>query len=408
MTEVPPTPLFDFLDTPSEFLLIDHTERKKTHYESIERYVDDEDLGRDISVTLLVKWTNQLYHDENLRDMFTQDWDSVNGISKKNRGRHRNQYYPGLVVHASLNNPLLDIESVTRATPLLQPTGVARHGDLSAYAYANKIMLCESDDPERLIATLENPMFARLHDLEFNNDGTKLLTASSSLDMLYEINLQGEVTWSLDLWNILDTNAIGQQFARKVPKNCDGWQLNPDPRKLKEDPALQNARCVINNPSKYDSLGLPTNLIPVFINSVAYGNRDEILTTSFHKGEGWIIDRENNRIVIAAKNMRNPHGFRRDPLLEGYLVSDTANEQVIFLSEDLGDELVIDLSSQPGHKPGQERVKWMQNVTRLDDNLYCAIMSSRQSLVLFNPLLKLKRVVKLDPNWGVQIVTPHP
>jgi hypothetical protein len=54
-----------------------------------------------------------------------------------------------------------------------------------------------------------------------------------------------------------------------------------------------------------------------------------------------------------------------------------------------------------------EYVKWLQYVTYLGDGIYCGAMTARQRLVLFNPDQKTRRDIKVEPEWGVQMVIPH-
>lgn len=388
------------------YTFVNESVREYRQEDDISLYEDSDLLGRGLSGTILVKWTNQTYHDENLRAMFTPEWDKLSAISKANRGRHRNQYYAGLIVRASFDVDFLDDQTSYSIEHVSQPTGADSYNDgLTAYVTANTIIVRDHHDPQQQERKISHPNFARLHDVQFSQDGKRIITASSSLDMLYELDIGGEEAWSLDLWDISDTNLLGQRFRRTVPEDSDGWLINPNPVQLRDNPELLGANCVLSKPELYDGLGLPTNLIPVFINSIAYGNKDEILTTSFHKGEGWKIDRAKNQITVLAKDMRYPHGLRRDPMLGGYIVTDTGHEKTLFLSEDGEKELAVNFQKLNGHKPGQEQVKWLQYTTRLKGGTYCAILSSRQQIMLFDPITKVKREIPYSPDWGIQLVT---
>ena len=56
--------------------------------------------------------------------------------------------------------------------------------------------------------------------------------------------------------------------------------------------------------------------------------------------------------------MRHPHGLRRDPFLDGYIVTDTGNERVSFMSADGKKELAIDSLNLKAPKTRHEKVKW--------------------------------------------------
>lgn len=398
-------------DAPLSYELTDQAHRPWTERHDICDYQIDPGLGQGSEVTVLVKWTNQTYHDDNLRAMFTSNWDPVAGISRTNAWRHRNRYYDGLIVQANLDADYLDAGNVAAVQPASQPTGVdTRKDGLTAFACADKIMLSPDTDPARIASQLGHLTFARLHSVEFSPDETQLLTASSSLDLIHEVDLQGNITWTLDLWTDtpFNTNTLGQRFYRTMPTDASEPVLrNPDPRALKDDESLRGATCILDDPSAYNQLGLPTNLTPVFINTASYGKGNDILTTAFHKGEAWIISRDTGRIAVAASGMRNPHGMHRDPLLDGYMVTDTGHERSIFLTDDLRKELVVDLSTLQDRKAGLEQSRWLQYVTRLGNNLYCAVMAPRQKVTLFDPVRRVRRDIPFDLEWGIQLIAPR-
>ncbi|HEX8762800.1 MAG TPA: hypothetical protein VF733_03500 [Candidatus Saccharimonadales bacterium] len=389
----------------------DATERTYSTGHNILDYREDPGLGRESNATILVKWTNQTYHDENLRAMFTPNWDAVAGISRTNSWRHRNRYYAGLIVKTSLGVDCLDEKNAETSHSMSQPTGIdSRKDGLTAYACADKILFSPTGEPDNLISEISHPTFARLHSVEFNQQGDRVLTSSSSLDLIHEVDLDGNITWTLDLWRDtpFNTNVLGQKFFRSKAA-VGGMSIvahNPSVVALKDDEKLKDAVCVLDDPATYDGLGLSTNLTPVFINTAAYGNNGEVLTTSFHRGEAWVINRSLGQIAIAAKAMRNPHGFHLDPFLDGYMVTDTGNERLSFMSSDLEEERTIDFSTLDDRKPGLEKARWLQYVTRLDEALYCAVISPRQKITLFDPARKVRRDIPFDPEWGIQLVAP--
>jgi hypothetical protein len=356
-----------------QYELIDRTERQHREVMDITSFAVSPDLGRELDANILVKWTNQTYHDGNLRAMFTPEWDTVAGISRTNAWRHRNQYYNGLIVQTSLDAEHLDTDSATTVTRVSQPTGIDTRPDgLTAFACADKILLSPDGNPRTIASSLGHLTFARLHSVAFSPDGERLLTASSSLDLIHELDLEGTIRWTFDAWQdtSFNTNKLGQTFFRRDSKAPGAESLrNPDPQNLKDDPELRNKSCILDDPSQYNRLGLPTNLTPVFINSAAYGAGGTILATSFHRGEAWIIDPDNRRITVAAKDMGNPHGMHLHQGTDGYLVTDTTHERVHFLDAKLGTETTVDLSGLGERKSGLEKAKWLQYTTQLDTDL---------------------------------------
>lgn len=394
--------------TDRHYELIDKSERQHIETLDVADFADCPELGRDAEVTILVKWTNQSYHDENLRAMFTPDWDAVAGISRTNTWRHRNQYYGGLIVQASLGADYLDSASAHLAVTALQPTGVDSRSDgTTAFACADKLLFAPDDNPAHTTKTVADPAFARLHAVEFSPSEQRLLTASSSLDLLHELDTQGNIIWTFDAWQDTpyNTNQLGQQFVRRASMAAGRAVLsNPDPIELKDDKNLRGAICVIDDPEAYNNLGLPTNLTPVFINGASYAPDGQILTTSFHRGEAWTINRTSHQITAIAKNMGSPHGLQYNPDTHGYLVSDTLHERARFIDPDLEREVSMDLSALGDRKAGLERVKWLQYTTRLAANLYCAVVAPRQRVTLFDPVHRLRRDIPFDHEWGIQLI----
>ncbi len=383
----------------------DSSERSFRDIHDVSDYAYDPNLGRDIQANVLVKWTNQSYHDENLRSMFTGGWDHVAGIARTNSWRHRNQYYDGLVVETSLDVDYIDSENADRVEPALQPTGLdARADGLTAFACANKISLSADGDISNPSETITHPTFARLHSVEFNPDGNRLLTASSSLDLLHELDLDGQIVWTFDAWTDtpFNINKLGQSFLRAYALGS-GALRNPDPVDLKGNEELRGARCVIDDPTRYNDLGLPTNLTPVFMNTASYNEEGDVLVTSFHRGEAWVIDRAAHSVNVVARDMRNPHGLHQQD--DGLMVTDTGNEYAIFISDDFRRETIVDFSTLDQRKRGLEKSRWLQYTTQLDNNLYCAVVSPRQRLTLFDPIQRTRRDIPFDTEWGVQNVT---
>jgi len=391
------------------YSFIDRTERESVVYEDVSCYQDAPGLGSDLEVTILVKWGNQRDHDENLRMLGSLGWDITKGTALAPSPRDRHRYFGGFIVRTALDKDELSVNNVDMRAAL-QPTGVDfRQDGTTAYACGNRLLLTADGDADNIVATLDNPMFARLHSVAFNSDGERLLTASSSLDMVYELQaIDGEVVWSLDLWTETphNVNTLGQSFYRKQEFGMTNFYLNPSSFDLKDNEQMRNAQCVVDDVSAYNGLGLATALTPVFINTIDYESDQIILATSFGKGEAWRIDRHNRQIEVVARGLGRPHGFHVESTT-GYIISDTLRERVLLLSNDLKKEMIFDLSHLQGRKEGLEHSRWLQYTTEVESGLYCAVMTSRQVLTLFDPGKRLRRDITVDPDWGVQMVVPR-
>ncbi len=389
------------------YVFSDMTQRKSFTSIDVADFAHDDDLGRFDTATVLVKWTNQQYHDENLRAMFSDGWDDVAGIARKNKGRHRNQYYAGKIATISLGADYMDAATAETIIDAVQPTGMSqnKYGTI-ALACGNVLTLRnELSVAQESQTVISHDNFARLHSVDFNEEGDRLLTASSSLDLVYEVDLQGNPVWIMDMWDTpFNRNALGQEFCRRMGNLATKPICNPAIEDLMNNPEFRDKAFVIDDPSQYGYLGLTTNLTPVFPNGVAYGWGSDILVTTFHEGHGWVVDRDDNSIRIIKYGMRNPHGFQRDELMAGYMITDTGNEAVSFLSSDFKHEQVLDFSKLGSKKPGLEKVKWLQHTSHISDGVYCAVLAPRQTVTLFNPAERTRRDIPFDPDWGIQQV----
>ncbi|MET0779740.1 MAG: hypothetical protein ABWY71_02800 [Candidatus Saccharimonadales bacterium] len=392
------------------YTFTDRTDRVSRVYEDVSQYQYDPALGNDVEATILVKWDNQRDHDNNLRTLAHAGWNVARGNALAPSPRDRHRYFGGFIVRTTLDQNEISASTV-EPEPALQPTGAATRRDgLTAYACGNRLLLSTDGSVNNVSAIIDNPMFARLHSVAFSHDGHRLLTASSSLDMIYEVSVaDGEVMWSMDLWaeTPYNTNILGQSFYREQTPETTGFVLNPSSFDLKDNEQLRGAQCVVDNPEAYKNLGLATALTPVFINTVDYEGEDTVLATSFSKGQAWKINRRSRQVEVVAKNLGRPHGLHTDSAVSGYLVTDTLGERAIFLNMDFEDEVVLDFSRLTDRKEGLENSAWMQYTSELKPGLYCAVMTSRQKLTLFDRQNKVRRDIDIDPDWGIQLVVPR-
>lgn len=394
-----------------EYSFADRTERTEVSYEDVSTYDDDPSLGRGVGVSIVVKVANQTEHDAHMRNLLAGGYDLARGLTYAPTDPSRARYFDGLVARSTLEDDYVSPENCD-ITTMLQPTGFDRQADgTEVFASANTLTVVKGVGSEAVSRVIEGDWFARLHSAEFNPDGSRILTASSAFDVLYEIDTAtGRPVWSMDVWaeTPLRTNENEQTFYRELsqlpPDVADGFLHNPDRTFLRDDEAALGAHCVIDDPSQYEGLGLATSLMPAFINSLSYGRNGELLATSYPRGDAWVIDREERHVDIIADGMGRPHGLHADPLLDGYIVTDTTGEKVSFVSGDLERERVLDFSTLDGMKPGLESAPWLQYTTMIAEGLYCAAITSRQKLILFDPVNRTKREIALDPDWGVQLV----
>lgn len=397
---------YDFVDS-SQQLEVSRTE-------SVHEYSHDPHLGTDVEVAVIVKWANQLDHDE-----YRKSLTYVKSLGKRGAmldanirsSRCRHAYFAGFIARTSLKVDFLSPET-TDCEPALQPASYALdEGGFAVFACANQLIVSSNGKIGKEQRVIGNDMFARLHSVDISEDGERALVTSSSMDMIYEVKLSdGLVVWSMDMWSEagLRVNKSGQSFYRNSAEAPSEAVRNPSSFDLIDDSKLTRANCVIDNPGTYNGLGLATRLLPVFPNGAYYETDSTILVTSFNRGEAWRIDRCGGTIEIIASDLGNPHEFRENKSCGGYMVADTLREKVIFIDRTLCTEVVYDLSGFEGRKRGLDSLRWLQTATELGPNLYCSVMGIHQMIVLFDPDAKSYRCIPFDANWGVQSVMTYP
>ena len=122
------------------------------------------DLGKTDRVVGLVKWTNQKYHDENLRSIYLGDWNENSDTSKQNSERHRQQYYDGLIIDINLSNEFLDKKNSNDWINESQPTDIYIDNQGFIIAANNRI-ISKNKLMGPNISEITNPWFARLHSM---------------------------------------------------------------------------------------------------------------------------------------------------------------------------------------------------------------------------------------------------
>jgi hypothetical protein len=357
------------------------------------------DLGRDIDAVVLIKWTNQQYHDDNLRAMFTDNWDPISGISKSNTWRHRNQYYDGLIVQTSLDNDILTSARSQKVEHSIQPTDIDITPEKVVIAAGNRLIVRDNMDESDTQTVISNPWFARLHSAEFTRNDT-ILTVSSAFDQIFEVDMNGEIVWEMDIWNNgRNVNRLGH-FLVKNSSGYENISENTDVEILKQattDPSIVH---YISDPRAYGGLGLPTNVAPAFVNAVSQVGEDKLLATSFRYGEAWVIDKAKRTIDVALENLTNPHGFIATP--NGFMVTNTGEETVIFFDSELQPTHMLDVGVMEDRKKGLEQSRWLQNSVHLEGDIYATYSAPRQKLTLFDMNLSEYRDIDVDPSWGLQ------
>lgn len=373
----------------------------------VSRMRKNPELGAGETVVMLIKWTNQSYHDENLKSMFTGQWDEKADVSRANTNRHRQQYYPGLIATFDLSTDFLDRSSADYARDEVQPTDIDINPSSVALAAGNRILVRDTLEGSNK-KSIENPWFARLHSVE--QLGTNhFLTVSSSFDQIYVVDDTGNILQHLDVWaQGKNINKFGHAMLRDygvIPGHKD--RINPEVSLLKEPNDCPQRVNIISDPRTYKGLGLPTYLTPTFVNHVTYDrNEHKVLATTLNTGECLRMDLSTGTINTILSNLVKPHGLRK--YKNGYMVTDSGREHILILDESFGVQKRYDISTLQERKPGLERALWLQNTTQLGGGLLATISAPRQRITLIDPEQNEYRDIPYDQDWGVQTIKSYP
>jgi hypothetical protein len=342
------------------------------------QYAVDETLGSDLEVFIVVKRV-----DQKVRDSLTAMRIRENGgdPSVMKRGSAENKsYHQGFVGRFSLSSDLSE-PSVRRDTK--QPTGIlCLRGSILVSAGDSIEVLDEHTLGLRYSIT--HPWFARLHSIASRSGS--ILVASSAYDLLIELDFDFVPIREFCLWDHgYAVNHEGRSFARSIdPRSAD----------------------VIVGPMYRDGLGVSTAKIPNHVNGVHYINRSTYIASMLHRGSIVAINPTAGTIEVLIEGLSNPHlsGITGDGR---YLIADTSCDQVLLY--DLHDPSRCDRYSISGvakKRPWIASERWLQNVTELRQNMYCAIDSPSRTLVLFDVNRKLRRNIRYSDDWAVQTVIP--
>lgn len=360
------------------------------------------ELGADIEAAVLIKWTNQRYHDENLRSMFNGDWDEKEDISRSNVGRHRQQYYPGLLTVFNLSVDYLDESNADMVKNELQPTDI--HFDEAAIylAAANKIhkrkKLGSADEQ-----VISNEWFARLHSVDVNED-KDILTVSSAFDQVFIVDCDGNIKTNIDIWSYgKNLNKFGHRLLKSQGQHSSHITVNPAIENLKYFNPEPDRINVIADPTVYKGLGLPTYLTPTFVNHVSFDkNNNTILATTLNTGECLVINPEDETLHTVLSNLHKPHGLRN--FNHGYLVTNSGNEEIIILDPEFNSSRIYSTASFNDRKTGLEKAFWLQNTIQIADDLLITISAPRQKVTLINTTSHEYRDIPFDFDWGIQTI----
>ncbi len=201
-----------------------------------------------------------------------------------------------------------DSKSVVWTLTLDTPAGFCLVGDeiLVASMYGNKVLRLGPDLSVR--GSVVHGLMNDLHGITQTPRG--VLLASSGVDGLLELTLDGNLLWS---W-------LG-------PEN--GYKVTP-----------QGTRRRVDRSGDHRIAGIATDLQATHCNSAVRTGDSVVLATLFHQGQIIQLERDGRRPQVLLFGMTHPHSLRRRS--RGWLVCDSRPGSVVLLGEDFWVEGLIE------------------------------------------------------------------
>ena len=160
--------------------------------------------------------------------------------------------------------------------------------------------------------SISHRWFNHVHTIDTTPWGTYLIT-SSGCDLIAEINLNGDITWTW--W----------AFEHGYDKLPTG-----EPR-------------IFNKDEDYRKVELATDNRSTHVNSALLLNDNTLLATLFHQGQVVKIQRDTGDVEVIFEGLDHPHCIRRRG--NGFLVSDTRNDRIVLFNDYLKVEKEISYGS---------------------------------------------------------------
>lgn len=350
------------------------------YIEGIKTFSLDPTLGVGSNVIILVKRVDQLTKDSAIVSNLGS------GRSNRRGSKELHSYYPGYVLKVQLSDSEICLNSSQAIFKALQPTGIDYYQGDVLIASGSEILILNAKTLE-LRQKITDSSFAKLHTVEVNESKRTILTVSSSLDTIVELDLDTqEKLWEFCAWNNgFDTNSNGERFTRKPVKNS---------KKIFVSDRYNNG------------LGLPTYVAPVHLNGASYLTADSFLCTAFHQGEAWIISQHDALITPVMKGLGCPHGFIKNNQFGGTLLSNTESEEIIFLDCNFHPIYKLSLGGFAEKLPGLTSNNWLQLSGKLSADTYFAVMEPYRKILVFNLFERTYNAFSYDRNWGIQTLYP--
>lgn len=203
------------------------------------------------------------------------------------------------------------------------------------------------------VKTISHRWFNHVHTIDPTPWGTYLIT-SSGCDLIAEINLNGDVTWTW--W----------AFEHGYDKLPTG-----EPR-------------IFNKEEDYREVELATDNRSTHVNSALLLDDNTLLATLFHQGQLVKIRRDTGDVEVLFEGLDHPHCIRRRR--KGFLLSDTRHGRIVLFDKDLKFEKEISYGAS-----------WIQDSFEASDG---SLFSIADCDIFSENLAESNSVVQLDAETG--------
>lgn len=364
----------------------------------VSQFQTEADLASGQGVFLILKGFNQLAIVEKI---IKRKGNKSLGLTANDDVAKR-KYSSGCIAYISLGSDRLTADDLHRKLECTEPFDAHINHDLLAYTNGYTARLLYPSNG--LTREYKDDWMAYLHTVELSADNQRLLTASTGLDTILEIDLSsGDVIWEWNAWD------HGFNFVKKTGRYL--CRNTTQAQRLRAEHGEVEVE-IIDDPRKLPKEGLPTHHTPINLNGVHYSRSGQILATGYHLSEVLVIDR-SGRFEMIDLGLSHPHSFQE--------LKNRQVPQYMVASSGAGRFLLLDQHFQPtcevrfDHLSADEKKKagfgeWLQTVNPIDEaqNIFAAVDALRSGIHIIDLQKRKRRFIVYPPEWTVQAVVKAP
>jgi hypothetical protein len=365
-----------------------------TNHLDVSTFQYDDSLGRRLNAFVVVKGFNQLAI---VAKIIRRKGNKSYGLTSVDRVSQR-RYSDGHIAFTSLDTDEFGEDTLELALDSTEPFEIDLHDGQLIHTAGPGFVRYDLDEDER--EAFEQPWMSYLHTIEFSEDGERILTASTGLDTILEIELAtGKILWQWNAWdhgfNYVKAN---KSYVSRDPAQAAALQAEHPDAKVR----------LIEDPLSLPREGLATNRTPMNLNGVHYGRDGAIIATGFHRSEAFVVQRDGS-FEQRELGLSHPHSLRL--LGGGYQVASTGQGRLLLLDADFQPHTIVDLANllaDPEKRAGFG--EWLQTASLLDEErmLFAAVDALRDGVHILDLKRQRRRFISNPPEWTIQAVIDAP